>query len=243
MKLAPLGALTTGIVIAVGIVLVLPAYIQRQEPVHVMLSFAITDDSNMPEWCSDLGSVLERQQVKAVLFVSGKVAEAHPECAAGFSRLGLVDLGSQTYSYVNLTSIDDYTMALEEVQGGKRAVDLAAGLNSKLFRAPYALTDDDIYSLLSRSEIVADFSYDDHYNNYESGQFIRYPLTRVENPQASQELFDSIFAAEEPVMLEFDNSVPAGDIDRLISGLKSATASHGEVSIVNPSDLLEGTPS
>jgi hypothetical protein len=237
MKLAPMGALATSIVVAVGIILIIPSYTEKKDPTPVVLSFVVTnDDGNIPKWCNDLAGILDSDQVKAVVFVSGKIAQAHSECASSFSKLGSVDVGSQTFSYANLTSIKDYTVALKEVQDGKSAVDHAGAVESKIFRAPNSLTDANIYSLLERSGILVDFSYADHYNRYENGQFVRYPLTRIENPKASQELFNSLSAAGTPAMLEFDNSIQPSDIHQFISELKSATS--GKVRIVDASDLV-----
>jgi hypothetical protein len=250
MRLAPLGALATGIVVAVGIILVIPSYIEKNEPPSILLSFAITHDvatnnnnnssssssGALSKWCNDLAGVLETTQVKAMVFVSGKVAQSHPECVKDFSRLGFVDVGSETFSYATLTSLGDYSLALKEVQGGKMAVDSAGGIDSKLFRAPASMTDANIYSLLERSGILVDFSYSDHYNRYENNQFVRYPLTRIENPSISQALFDHLSTSATPTMLEFDNSVHTNDIHQFITELKSATS--GKVRIVDASSLV-----
>ena len=171
------GAIATGIVVVLGIAIISPVYYQKRpisQPI-VMLSFSIIGDSNVPKWCNDLSSILEKHNLRAAVFITGKVAERNPACISSFSSND-IDIGSQTYNYVNLTSITDYSAALEEVRSGKEVLDKTGNLNSRLFKAPYGSTDQNIYSFLTRSGIVADFSYAQHYNKYENGKFIKYDL-------------------------------------------------------------------
>lgn len=58
-----------------------------------------------------------------------------------------IDIGSQTCSYSNLTSICDYGTALKEIPKDKQAVYASGNLNSRLFKAPYRDNDGNIYSL------------------------------------------------------------------------------------------------
>lgn len=261
MKFGYLGAISTAIVVALGLILVIPAFTQHDtsnKVLSIMLSFNILDNgntenggiennNNISSWCRELSSLLNKHEIKATIFVSGRIAEANPECVSSFSYNDNIDIGSETYNYVNLTSISDYMIALKEVQKGKRAVDEAGKMDSKLFRAPHDLTDGNIYSMLHRSGIVADFSYPDHYNTYENGQFVRYELKRIDNPSRSPEFFNGLLAADNndlPVLLDFDNSRSIGEIQEFISDLKShvtatatAPAYPYDVHIVNVSDL------
>ena len=66
-----------------------------------------------------------------MVFFVGKVAEQNPEAVTCFGNR--VDIGSQTYDYVNLTTINDYSLKLQEVEQGKFAVDTAGHLNSSVF--------------------------------------------------------------------------------------------------------------
>jgi len=234
MKLAQLGAIATTMVIAIGMVMVVaPAYthtVEHNRLPPAMLSFSVVDTSNAPEWCTDLSSVLAKYDVKATVFVTGWVADQHPQCVTAFSDK--VDIGSQTYSYANLTGLD-YTQALEEVRKGKSAVNAAGSLDSRLFQAPYGSTDANTYSLLSRSGIIADFSYESQYNKYEDGQFVKYGLARYEEPTYSPESIRDLFAAKKPAVISFDNSISIEQIDSFVSAL----AADSEIRLVNASEL------
>lgn len=237
MKLTHLGAIATALVIAVGILMVAgPAYMHtvnhyRSPP--IMLSFSVVNGLNAPQWCNDLSSVLVKHDIKAAVFVTGEVAEKHPECVTSFVSQG-IDVGSQTYTYVNLTTVDDYLYALEEVRMGKAAVDKAGKIDSRLFKAPYGETDQNIYSLLSSSNITADFSYDNQYNKFESGQFIRYDLVTCDCDDLSPDAVTRLLDADQPVLVEFGNSVPVKNINGFITALKS----DDRVRFVSASELV-----
>lgn len=218
MKIVHVSAIATAVVIVLGIMLVIPPYLQPRQPLVVLLSFSIVNDKNVPQCCTKLSSVLEKYDVKATIFVTGKVAERYSECITAFSNN--IDVGSQTYNYVELTSIEDYTAQLIEVKNGKRAVDDAGGIDSKLFKAPYEATDENIYSLLSSSGILADFSYKNQYNKYYDGQFIKFDLTAYDGTAHSADFFRTL-PVDKPVLISFDNSVPIEKIDDFISKLKS----------------------
>lgn len=218
MKIVHVSAIATAVVIVLGIVLIIPSYLQPRQPLVVLLSFSIVNDKNVPEWCTDLSSVLEKHDIKATIFVTGKVAERYSECITAFSNN--IDVGSQTYSYVELTSIKDYTAQLNEVKNGKLAVDDAGGIDSKLFKAPYGATDENIYSLLNRSGILADFSYKNQYNKYYDGEFIKFDLTTYDGSTHSVDFFRAL-PVDKPILINFDNSIPIEKIDGFISMLKS----------------------
>ena len=77
-----------------------------------------------------------------------------------------MDIGSRTYNNVNLNQIPDYSFKLQEIIQGKLAIDRAGNLTSKAFQR-ISSYDQDIYSLLNRANITADFSYNDQYNLYQ----------------------------------------------------------------------------
>jgi hypothetical protein len=237
MKLGHLGAVATASVITIGVIMAAgPAYfhtVNHYSSPPVILSFSVVSGWNAPEWCTDLASVLEEQKVKATVFVTGEVAEQHPECVTAFVSRGM-DVGSQTYRYVNLTFISDYAYALEEVQKGKAAVDGAGQIDSRIFKAPYGATDDNIYSLLSSSNIIADFSYDSQYNRFENGQFVRYDLVTCDCKDLSPDAATRLLGAGHPVMVEFGNSVPVSNIEGFILALKT----YENVKFVTASELL-----
>ena len=132
-----------------------------------MLVFSIVSEDTPSDWLASILAVFRKYNVPATVFVTGKFASSHPEWIGDLADN--IDVGSQTYSYVSLTSITDYLLQLDEVKKGKNAVDFAGNLDSRLFMAPFGDTDDNIYSLLNRSDISADFSYADHYNKFYNG--------------------------------------------------------------------------
>ena len=228
---------------ALGLIMVIPAFTQNQkidQTISVLLAFSIADDKDAATWCKDLSSMLAKQQVKAAVFVTGEVAQSSPNCVSSFSSD--IDVGSQTYSYSNLTAISDYSAALEEVKAGKQAVDKAGNLDSRLFKAPYGAADQNIYSLLSRSGIMADFSYKGQYNKYENSQFVKYDIKSVEGNTSGLELFSLISRDGDrtpqmtrvPVVINFDSLMSVAQIDEFVSHLKSG---YNNIRFVNASDL------
>lgn len=245
MKLVHLGIISTGTIIVLGMAMVAPAFTQREHDhsiPSVMLFFGVTGPNGASDWCRELSSVLDRHQVRASVFVSGRTAEASPECITSFSSD--IDIGSQTYSYIDLTSISDYGEASAEVERGKKVVDDIGALNSRLFKAPYGKTDDNIYSLLGRANVVADFSYVNHYNKYENNQFIRYDLKVLNGKAEGLKLFSVVASDDDvvrpynpvPIAISFDNTVEAKDIDSFISEMKSEY--RDGIQFVNISDVI-----
>lgn len=198
----------------------------------VLLSFNIVEDTNLPEWCIDLSKTLEKNNVKAAVFVTGKIAEKYSQCIQAFSDD--IDIGSQTYNYVNLDSILDYAIQLEEVKRGKYIVDKVGKLDSKLFKAPYGNTDENIYSILLRSGILADFSYSNQYNKFSEDQFLKYNLTSYDGAYHNVGFFKNLKFNEDPIMINYNNETPVEEIDYLISKLKS-----NNMHFVSASELTE----
>jgi len=195
-----------------------------------MLSFSILDVGNVSDYCNTLSDVLEKLELKATVFFVGRVAEQNPDAVAILDDD--VDVGSQTYSYVDITSISDYTLQAEEVSEGKRAVDDAGNLGSRLFKAPYGATDENIYSLLSRSGILADFSYEDHYNVYRDGRFLKYKAAIYDWSEYSAEFFLSLQGSDSPIIIEFENTRAVADVSAFVSKLKS-----GDFEFVKASEI------
>jgi peptidoglycan/xylan/chitin deacetylase (PgdA/CDA1 family) len=235
MKLIHAGAIATTMAIFIGILMVSPIFtknLSNSEQATVLLSFDVMDDDNASKWCKNLSDSLNKHGIKAVVFIPGKVAEKYPECVKIFPSN--IDVGSQTYSYIDLTSISDYSIQLEEVRQGKQAVDKAGNLYSRLFKAPYGHTDDNIYSLLTRADIIADFSYENQYNVYEDGQFIKLDLVTYEGSEFSPDFFLDPDTTEKPILIHFDSTTPLNQIDDLISKLKTV-----HIQFINPSELTE----
>jgi peptidoglycan/xylan/chitin deacetylase (PgdA/CDA1 family) len=201
-----------------------------QDPPKVMLSFSVLDIGNPSEWCINLSCILEKYNTRATIFITGIVADQYPNCVSLFGSD--IDVGSQTYDYIDLSTIIDYTVQLEEVTKGKEAVDRAGNLNSRLFRAPFHSTDQNIYSLLTRANITADFSYEDQYNIFLNDRFMRFSATTYDAPASSAKDISSLFKSTEPVICEFSNVLSTDYIENYIKEL-----SRNQVQFVNASDL------
>jgi hypothetical protein len=201
MKLVHVGIISTSLVIIAGISLVAPAIIIPHMPAthQAILLFEITNSNNLPEWCIDLASKVQKENLKGVIFVPGEIAQEFPECVNLFKNF--FDVGSSTLRYSSLESFLDYQKQLQTIQNGKELVDKAGNINSKIFKAPFGYTDSNIYSLLTRSGIVADFSYDKQYNYYQNGQFIRYEAQEITANSDIDNMDKAI-----PLLFNFDNS-------------------------------------
>ena len=228
MKLVHVGVISTGLVIVTGIGLVLPALILPHIPENqpVFLSFEINNSYNLPSWCNELANVLDNQDIQATIFISGKLAEQYPQCITNFGNN--VEFGSMTYNYVVLPG-SDYLLQLDEVRQGKQVIDKIGDIDSKVFKSPYSETDQNIYSLLTRSGITADFSYIDHYNIFEDGQFVRYDQVSLDNPEDFEETPD-----QRLVSFSFTNSHSIQEIDKRIQELKSY-----HVEFLSASELID----
>lgn len=233
LKLLHAATISTAAIIALGIILVIPTFIEPTKPnnaLRIMLSFSIADSSNASAWCSGLSSVLKANAVAATVFFTGKTAEQHPEAVKAFPAN--VDIGSQTYSYVNLTLISNYDAQLEEVSKGKQAVDFAGKLSSRIFKAPHGSTDQNIYSLLSESGISADFSYEKQYNLFLNGQFVKFEATSYRGSDHTADFYLSLPRTGKLTILNFDDTCSLLSIAELVERLKG-----GGVEFVNASEL------
>jgi peptidoglycan/xylan/chitin deacetylase (PgdA/CDA1 family) len=216
------GIIATITIIILGVVIALPPFFQPIHRTNVLMVFSIATADSIPVWCTELSQLLEKNNVGAAVFAPGKVAEDHPECLKSFDTTS-VDIGSSTYNYTDLSSQIDYTILLEEVSNGKEAVDNVAGIDSKSFRAPYGRTDENIYSLLSSSGILADFSYQDRYHKYYEGQFIRFDANVYDATTRSDldTFLDAHANTEKPIQINLDNTIPVSQISSMIDSLKS----------------------
>ena len=236
MKLFPVAVISTVLVIAVGVGLVSQVFLTIADvpKQDVMISINVNDDPNLPQWCNELSSVLDATAIRATVFVAGKVAEEHPGCIEKLAANDRLDIGSQTYSYVSLPSIQDYTIQLEEVRNGKNSVDNTAKVDSRLFKAPFGKTNDEIYSLLNRSGIIADFSYHDHYNKYYEGQYIWFNVTSYEVTRHEPSYYNTLALTDTPLIINFDTSGQIFQLRDLVLQLQG-----GHFRFVNASDLTQ----
>lgn len=234
MRLRLVATIVTLLLIMVGVAMISPLFFTQSKgdaKQIVMLTFSVLESDDVVEWSKNLSLILNRYNMPATVFVVGKLAEQHPETVLYYSDN--VDIGSQTYGNTNLTSIPDYSLKLEEVQKGKAAVDKAGHLSSKIFRAPYRATDEDIYSLLSRSGILADFSYENQYNVYVDGQFVKFDAIVFEGHDHLPDFFMERGRTSEPLIIDFDNTYLPSEIEAFLSKLKT-----GDFEFVNASELV-----
>jgi len=225
------GAIITAIIIVFGIALLYPAlkletkFTANDLPAGnqsasnqqmVLLTFNIVNSSNMPNWCYEISKFLQGNKVHSAVFIAGDVADKYPTCVTRFGSD--VDIGSTSYTYNNITSIPDYIAQLNAIKQGKKSIDVLAMVNSTSFRAPYGDVDENIYSQLVRSQIVADFSYRDHYNVYTNGSsgktFYRLPLTTINNLSELQKIIPN---PDIPLMINFYNYQPLRNIEESIN--------------------------
>lgn len=229
MKIAHVGMISTTIVIVLGVAIVIPPYLPAQKPVVTLLFFNVSDSANLPQWCYDLSDVLQKQNVRATVFITGEIAQQYPGCVNKLAQEN--DVGSFTYDYAELAGAD-YSVQLEEVKSGKDAVDSAGHIDSRLFKAPFGITDGNIYSVLNRSGIVADFSYDKQYNKYYDEKFMRFNSTSYNGTQYSPDFFKNL-SSDIPIIINFDNATPVENIDAFILHLKSR-----HILLLNASQLV-----
>lgn len=233
MKLITAAAISTAVIIALGFFIISPLFYRvpnTETKQKIMLTFTITDANDNTNWCKNLAAVLEEHDVSATVFIPGKTAEQYPECVTCFSSK--IDIGSQTYSNLNLTSIVDYETQLEEVQKGKQVVDTAGNLYSRIFKAPNGDTDQNIYSLLSRNDITADFSYSTQYNVYVDTQFIKYNAAVYNGAEYSANFILNLGKTGNPIIVNFNSTYSTDHISGFIETLKT-----GQFDFVNASEL------
>jgi hypothetical protein len=234
LKLRHAAIIATVLVIVAGAALISPLFLRRYESnepkPRVMLCFSILPGPDVILWCKDLASLLGSHNLGGSLFVVGETAEQYPECLSYFSNQ--VDIGSQAYSNKNLTAIADYSIKLQEVQQGKIAVDKAGNLYSRIFRAPFGETDPDIYSLLSRSGIQADFSYDQQYNVYQQDQFIKYSASVFNGDDSSRTISPNLLDILKPNIIFFDSNHPISEVNEFLADIKA-----DRINFVNASEL------
>lgn len=233
MKLVIAAAFSTALIIALGLFIISPMFYRTPNvdvEQKIMLSFSVSDSNESADWCKNLSSILKEYDISATVFIVGKVAEQHPECVSCFSSK--VDIGSQTASNLNLTSLPDYDTQLEEVRKGKLAVDTAGYLYSRVFKAPNGDTDQNIYSLLSRNDILADFSYTAQYNVYLDNQFVKFDAAVYDGATCSANSILTLEKSSNPIIVNFDSEYPTELIADFIATLKT-----GHLVFVNASEM------
>lgn len=233
MNIKIAGIISTGLVIILAVAVVLPPFLSYSfSAQQILLTYTINSNENTSTWCKQLPQVLEKYDAKAAIFLSGSTAEKHPECVTSFSNE--IDIGSQGYSGISIPTISDYSKQLEEIQKGKQVIDEIGNFDSKLFKSPFGDTDQNIYSLLQKSDILADFSYESQYNKFYEGQFIWFA---VDSYEAEEFSVDNIPAKSSerihPIIINFESDLSVSEIDSILSKIIKQ-----RVTLVSASDLV-----
>jgi hypothetical protein len=223
----------TIIVITVGIAITSPLFIRpntTEAKQVVMLCFDVNQTPHASEWCINLSRILDQNNLPATVFFSGKMAEQNPKNIFCFSEN--VDIGSKTDNCHDFSEINDYSLKLKQIQHAKTALEQAGNIEISTFRTHLEFEDPDIYSLLNRSGILADFSYIDHYNIYKNGYFIRYEAKVYDAKNYGAEFFLGISKSDTPLIICLDNTLPIVVVEAFLVELKK-----GDFMFVNASGL------
>jgi peptidoglycan/xylan/chitin deacetylase (PgdA/CDA1 family) len=230
MRLILGAVIATTTIIILGVLIISPVFFTNEKPTNVMVSFEIYDQTNLEIWCQDLSNFLRSKNISGTVFISGELAKKYPSCITSFPDN--FDIGSQTYSYAQLTQIPDYSLQLEEVKQGRDAINEVGNFDSKLFKAPYGDTNENIYSLLSSNGILADFSYQNQYNKYHDEQFLKFDLLTFDSQDIYSEYSQIVESNNIPVQIEFDTYMTIGEIQQIILEMDS-----WDIKFVTASDI------
>lgn len=140
---------------------------------------ALTFDGGAEAECfEDLMSVLERANVNATFFVTGRFTQQHADCAAEITKHGH-EIGNHTWSHLNLTEQSD-DVVRDEILRAERAIVRVSGQSPRpRFRAPYSARDDRILKIAANL-------------GYRSIQWTLDSLDGVEPTKTAQFLIDRI---------------------------------------------------
>ena len=232
MKLILGAVIATALVIILGVLIVVPSFFENEKSASVMLTFNVHDGSNLNVWCQNISEFLKSENSFGTIFISGEIAEKNTSCVKSFSKK--FDIGSQTYSYVSLPEIQDYGIQLQEVKKGRDTINEIGNVDSKLFKAPFENTDENIYSILSSNGILADFSYQNQYNKYVNDKFLKFDLITINSKNISTSSLQSIKSNTTPIQIEFDSSMTIDEIKKIFFEIKSSN-----VDFVTASDITK----
>ena len=234
MKLILGAVISTASVILLGVLIVAPSFFESEKLTSVMLTFEIYEDQNLDVWCSDLAEFLKSKNIRGIIFISGDVAKKNPSCITSFYNF---DIGSQTYSYVSLPQISNYGVQLEEVKKGRDTINQVGNINSKLFKAPFGDIDENIYSLLSSNDILADFSYQNQYNKFYDNKFLKFDLLTINSKDISTVTLQSIESSTTPVQIEFNSSMTLEEIKKITLQIQSSNIDFATASDITQMEL------
>lgn len=115
----------------------------RSVPVHsrlIALTFDACEAGKRAGYDARLIAVLEREKVRATLFLGGKWMEHHALAARSLGASGLFEIGSHSYSHPHFPRLSVSAMTLELAKTNAIALRLT-GHTPVLFRPPYGEVD------------------------------------------------------------------------------------------------------
>lgn len=216
-KLIIAGIIATSLTVMTGLIILLPVFLVPQHQTNVLLTIDINTSESLTEICNFI-PILQQNNIPITFFISGKDAEENKNCLSNLPKNIVV--GSKTYDNIILPTIDDYSIQLDEVQRGKQTIDSITHTNTIFFRSPQGITDDNIYSLLSKNGILGDFSYSDHYNKYYKKKFLRFDISAYNGTKLSEQELYSIVMKSDTMWVYFSGEISVGHVLDMINVMK-----------------------
>ncbi|MFI7614980.1 polysaccharide deacetylase family protein [Nonomuraea terrae] len=120
-----------------------PAFAQasKKEPVDCsqVKCLALTFDDGPGQYAGTLLDTLKKYDAKATFFLEGQYAKSRPQFVKRMAAEGH-ELGNHSYKHPDFTKSSEATIK-DEIQKTQDAVKAAAGVEPKLLRPPYGMTD------------------------------------------------------------------------------------------------------
>lgn len=104
------------------------------------------DDGPSLHYTPQILDILAAKQVRATFFLTGQMAEEHPDIARRIVAEGH-EIGNHTYSHVNMIFLNRLALA-DEIDRGHQAIVAATGVAPTLFRPPRGLFNEKVRTAL-----------------------------------------------------------------------------------------------
>ncbi|WP_127143173.1 polysaccharide deacetylase family protein [Pelagibacterium montanilacus] len=174
-------------------------------PGEVVLTF---DDGPRPERTEAVLDALGRHEAKAVFFMLGRAARAHPGLVRAVAADGHT-IGSHTYDHARLTELSP-AEAMAEVQAGHEAVAEALGADgagdvSRFFRFPYLAYDGVLRTAVADGHLIelgVDIDSKDYYS-VTASELLQSTLDALERKGRGVILFHDIHARTVAMLPDF----------------------------------------
>ena len=106
----------------------------------VLLTF---DDGPDPETTPRILDILEKHNIKALFFMTGKKAVEDPELVRKISENGHI-IGNHTFSHSNFFPVFSVRKMVEEISRTSEIIEKTTGKKVRLFRPPFGVTNPNI---------------------------------------------------------------------------------------------------